>query len=214
MADAFGPLAQSLARWRVGMLAVRLGDPDGALVYAEAMAQIVAQKCVVQGDGPSRYFRGWALAHQGDPARGLSMIRDGLERHTAIGMLAHSTEVMGYAVDALVLMRDWDRAQRQLDDAFAKVRELDEREYLSILLIQQARIALGRGERDAAYRTLRESVAVARAQEAPGFELKCACELVEHPDSTPEDRAALAALVSRFAEGLDTSDFKRARALV
>jgi len=214
MAEKFGPMAQSLAHWRAGMLAVRLGDAEAAFTHGEAMERIVAQKCIVQGDGPSRYFRGWALAQQGEHAKGLELIRDGLERHLAIGMIAHCTEVMGYAVDALLLAREWDHAQRMLETAFVKARELDEQEYVPVLLIQQAQIAHGRGETDAAYRTLQESVAMSRRQEARGVELRAASELAAHAGATAADRAALATLVAAFTEGHDTRDYRRAKAVL
>ena len=71
-------------------------------------------------------------------------------------------------------------------------------------------IAQGRGNAAGANRFLQEAVGMARTQEAPGFELKAACALVEHPSSTPADREELGQLVASFTEGLDTPDVVRA----
>jgi DNA-binding winged helix-turn-helix (wHTH) protein/tetratricopeptide (TPR) repeat protein len=213
--DALGqPLAQSLARWRAGMLEVRLGNPQKVIEHAAAIEIIVARTTVGQADGPSRYLRGWAMAQQGNPHEGLVKIRDGLARHLKIGMQASSTEVMGYAAEALLLAEDWHGAEKELAAAFARARELEEQVYVPVLLMLQARLSQGRGDSAAAYKWLTEAVQLARKQEAPGFELKAACALVEHPASTQSDRSALAELFASLTEGHDIPDMRRARQLL
>jgi DNA-binding winged helix-turn-helix (wHTH) protein/tetratricopeptide (TPR) repeat protein len=212
MSEQLGqPLAQSLAHWRAGMLEVRLGNPDKVIEHAGRIEQIVAKTSVSQGDGPSRYLRGWALAHQGQPREGLELIRDGLARHLRIGMIASSTEVMGYAIEALVLAREWQAADTELAQTFARARELDEHVYVPVLLLLQARVAQGLGDERRAYGCLQEAVRTARSQEAWGFELKAAIALAEHASSTDADRDELAELLARLTEGYDTPDFMRAR---
>ncbi|HET9472969.1 MAG TPA: AAA family ATPase, partial [Steroidobacteraceae bacterium] len=208
------PLAQSLARWRAGQLEVRIGNPHKVIEHADAIQVIVSKTTVWQADGPSRYLRGWALAQLGDPVTGLAHIRDGLERHLRIGMISSSPEVMGFAVEALILAGDWQGATRELAAAFARARELDEQMYVPILLTLQARVAQGQGDQAAAYRWLQEAVRVARQQEARGFELKAACSLVAHPSSTAEDRQELAHLLDDLTEGHDIPDVLRGRNLV
>jgi tetratricopeptide (TPR) repeat protein len=207
------PIAQVLARWRAAMLEVRLCSPHRVLEHANVIEGIVSKTFLAQGDGPSRYLRGWALARLGDPVGGLAQIRDGLARHLAIGMISSCTEVMGYAAEALILAGDWLAAEKELADAFSRVRELDEHVYVPILLTLKARVASGQGDETAAYRLLQEAVQVARSQEAPGFELKAALALAEHPSKTNDDVRALSDLVASFTEGLDTRDVLRAREL-
>ena len=208
------PLAQVLAHWRAGMLEVRLGRPERVIEHADRVAGVVGKTCIAQGDGPSRYLRGWAEARLGDPARGLANILDGLERHLRIGMIANSTEVMAYAAEAQVLARDFKGAARQLAEAFARSRDLDEQDYVPILLLLQARVADGQGDAAGALRWLREAVRIARAQQAQGFELKAAIALAEHPASDPADREALSALCAQLREGHDIPDMQRARQLI
>ena len=208
------PLTRSLAHWRAGMLEVRFENPEAVLKHAEALQKIVETTTVTQGDGPARYLRGWALARLGDPKVGLELIHDGLERHLRIGAIANSTEVMGYAAEAMVLAGDWTAAERQLTTAFDRARDLGEWVYSPMLMLLQARVAEGRGDSAFALRRLREAVATARKQEAPGFELKVACALAQHPDGMPEDRVALADLLKKLPEGHDTPDVIRARSLL
>ena len=208
------PLTRSLAHWRAGMLEVRFENPEGVLKHADAIREIVETTTVSQGDGAARYLRGWAMARLGDPKGGLELIRDGLERQLRIGAIANCTEVMGYAAEARILARDWAGAEKELSTAFDRARELGEWVYSPMLMLLEARAALGRGDSAFALHRLREAVAMAQEQEAPGFELKVACTLVEHADSTSKDRAALAALLKELPEGLDAPDILRARALL
>ena len=214
MSEELGqPLAQSLAHWRAGMLEVRLGNPERVIEHARRIEQIVARTSVSQGDGPSRYLRGWALAQMGAPREGLELIRDGLARHLRIGMIASSTEVMGYAAEALILANEWEAAGKELTQAFAQARALDEHVYVPMLLLSQAKIARGQGDHAAAYKWLQEAVRTARDQEAMGFELVACCALVEHETSTADDRRRLAELTRCFTEGLDTPLLQRAKTL-
>ncbi len=208
------PLAQVLARWRAAMLEVRLGNPDKVIEHAEAIANVVGKTCVAQGDGPSRYLRGWVLGQRGQKREALDLIHDGLERHLRIGMIASCTEVMSYGVDALIVAGDWEAANKELALAFGRAREMDEHYYLPVLLIQQSRVAQGLGDETRALHWLREAVRMAREQEAPGFELKAANALVAHSASTPDDRAALKSLLEGLTEGRDTADHQRGMALI
>jgi DNA-binding winged helix-turn-helix (wHTH) protein/tetratricopeptide (TPR) repeat protein len=208
------PMAQVLAHWRSGMLEVRLGRPEKVLEHADRITSVVAKTTLAQGDGPSRYLRGWAEAQLGNARAGFEMIRDGLERHLRIGMIANSTEVLAYAAEALILAGDYDGAATQLAEAFARSRELDEQDYLPVLLLLQARVAQGKGDAAAAYQWLGEGVRIARAQESAGMELKVSCARAEHPLATEEDRSKLAALVQGLTEGHDIADMQRARGLM
>jgi tetratricopeptide (TPR) repeat protein len=215
LADSVGqPLAQSLAHWRAGMLEIRFEDPERVLDHALAIERIVTRTSVVQGEGPSLYLRGWALARRGDAHEGLLLIRNGLERHLRIGMIASCTEVMGYAVEALILARDWAGASEELARTFARAREIDEHAYLPALLLLQSRVARGQGDEAAGYRWLEEAWRVSREQEASGFELKAAIALVEHPAATSGHRDALRGLLTTLTEGHDSPDVLRARALI
>jgi DNA-binding winged helix-turn-helix (wHTH) protein/tetratricopeptide (TPR) repeat protein len=208
------PIAQSLARWRAGMLEVRLGDPDKVIEHADALALVVASTGIQQGDGPSRYLRGWAMAQRGEAREGVALIRDGLERHLRIGMISSSTEVMGYCAEALIIAGDLEAANRELTLAFARSRELEEHYYLPVLLMLQARVVAGQGDESASYRWLQEAVRTAREQEAAGFELKAANALAAHSASTANDRHSLKALLEGFTEGHDTADYQRGMSLV
>jgi hypothetical protein len=129
-------------------------------------------------------------------------------------MIANSTEVMAYAAEALILAKDFEGASRQLAEAFARSRELDEQDFVPMLVLLEARVAEGTGDASAAYGWLGEAVRLARSQQADGLELKVSCARVEHPLSSTADRDELAALFGRLAEGHDIADMQRARRLL
>jgi hypothetical protein len=67
-AQAIGqPMALMLARWCCCMLEIRSGEIERVRPHAQALAECVDRHAVAQGDGPSRWYRGWVLAHDGDP---------------------------------------------------------------------------------------------------------------------------------------------------
>ncbi len=129
-------------------------------------------------------------------------------------MRAGSSEVLGYAAEALLLAGDIDAAQAQLREALQIADELGERMYLPQLLLLEAAIARTQGRSDAGASSARLAIEEARCQEAPWLELLALVYLCEHHDATAEERIALAALVSRLPEAMDTQAVRRARAVV
>ena len=215
LAEQLGqPLSQMLAYWRAGMLEVRFENPQGVLKHAEKLHEIAETSTVTQGLGAAYYLQGWAVARLGDPKRGLGLIQDGIERKKKVGGISNSTEVLGYAAEAMLLAGDWDGAELQVSQAFDRARELGEWPYAPMLTLLSARAAQGRADSALALERMREAVRQARQQEAPGFELKAACWLVEHPGSMPDDRTALASLLKTLPGGAVTPDTLRARALL
>ena len=178
------------------------------------MRALVDESEVAQGQMACRWFHGWADARMGRPRDGYRRIREAYEDNTRLGMQAGGSEVLGYATEALVLAGDWDGAQRELEDALQVANRLGERVYLPQLLVMQAAIARGRGEREAADTAIRRAIAEARAQEAPWLELLALIELCDRHSATAEDRRALAALVDQLPEALNTAAAGKARALL
>ena len=212
--EALGhPLTQTLARWRAGMLEVRLCNPHKVIEHASAIETIVNKTSITQGDGPSRYLRGWATAQLGDPRSGLEQIREGLARHLRVGMISSSTEVMGYAAEALVLAGDWAAAEQELDAAFAQVRALDENAYVPMLLILRARVAQGRGDCGRRIQIPAGSGAHGSYPGSAGLRTEGGLRAGRASGEHAADREALGQLVASFTEGLDTPDVVRARRL-
>ncbi len=208
------PMAQMVAIWCNALLEVRLGSAERVAALADEMHALVDKFGLALGRNACRWFRGWADARMGKPREGYELIRDAYEANTRLGMLAGTSEVLGYAAEALVLAGDLDRAREQLHEALQVADKLVERVYLPQLYLIEAAIARTRGELAVANASVRRAVAEAKNQGAPWLELMALLELWEQDGSTAQDRRALAALVDRLPEATDTKAYKKARAVL
>jgi ATP/maltotriose-dependent transcriptional regulator MalT len=160
-----------------------------------------------------RFFKGWADAHRGRPDEAFRLIREAFEDNVRMGMIAGGSEVLGFAVEALLLAGDYEEAQRQLEQALQIANTHGERVYLPQLLLFKARIARACGQASIALDLVHEAIAEARAQQAPWLELTALVELGEHGGASVKERRALAALVDALPEARDTALMARARVL-
>ena len=208
------PMAQGVALWLTARFEVRLGHAECVADLANEMQAITDESGFAHGRVACRWFRGWALAHMGDPRGGYCLLREAYEENERLGMHSGASEVLGYGAEALVLAGDWSAAQKQLDEALHIADALGERVYLPQLLLTEAAIADARGEAAVACEWFRRAVAEAHAQEAPWLELTTLLALCESDHATVEDRRALAALVDQLPEAADTTAVGRAHALL
>ena len=208
------PTARVLTIWMDAMLQIRLGRHQRVAALAEEMAPLVEEAAFAQARSPVEWYRGWAQAHAGEPREGFLRIRAAFEANTALGMLAGGSEILGYAVEALVLAQDWDGAQEQLAQALRVVDTLGERVYLPQLLLLQAAIARGRSDGVEAEACVRRALAEAREQESPWQELVALIALCEHHAVTSIERQELATLLAQVPEAADTPQAASARALL
>jgi DNA-binding winged helix-turn-helix (wHTH) protein len=208
------PMARLVAIWCDALCEVRLGDAARVAALADDMRALVDEFALAQGRSAARWFRGWADARTGQPREGYRRIRAALEENVQLGMLAGGSENIGYAVEALVLARDWQGARHELEEAFRFAETHEERVYLPQLFLLEATIARGCGDPGSAQAAVRRAIAEARAQEAPWLEMMALVELCAHDGPAAEDRRALAALADQLSEAVGTSVLERARALV
>jgi DNA-binding winged helix-turn-helix (wHTH) protein/tetratricopeptide (TPR) repeat protein len=208
------PIALMITMWFDALCEIRFGDADRVATLAEEMHSLVEEFALAQGKTACRWFRGWADAHRGEPLEGFRLIRAAYEENRALGMIAGSSETLGYAAEALVLHRDWDGAAEQLRQAMEIVTSCGERVYLPQLLLTGSSIARARGKLDDADASIRSAIAEARAQGALWLELVALTELCLHATATGDDHHRLRTLVDQLGETRDTSVLARARALV
>ncbi|HUH93107.1 MAG TPA: AAA family ATPase [Casimicrobiaceae bacterium] len=208
------PMARMVAIWCNALFEVRLGDAERVAALADEMQALVDKFGLAHGRNACRWFRGWADARMGKPREGHALIREAYEANTRLGMLAGTSEVLGYAAEALLLAGDLDRAREQLDEALQVADKLAERVYLPQLYLIEAAIARARGGLSVAHASIRRAIAEARNQGAPWIELIALLELWEQDGATAQDRHALAALVDRLPEATETTAVAKARALL
>ncbi len=208
------PMTRLVAAWHEALFEVRLGNADRVATLADDMQALVDEFSLAQGRTACRWWSGWAEARKGEPLEGYRRIREAYEENIRLGMRAGASEVLGYAVEALLLGGDADAAQAELEEALQIADELGERVYLPQLLLLEAAIARARGRADAGAASVQRALEEARTQEAPRLELLALVDLCEHDLASAEDRHALHALVDRLPEAAATQPGMKARALL
>lgn len=208
------PMARLVVAWYEALFELRLGRADRVKALADEMNSLVDEFSLYLGRAASRWFRGWADSRLGMPREGYDGIQAANAEELRSGMKAAASESLGYAAEALLLTGDTQAAQAALDEALESAADQSERIYLPQLHLLQAAIARARGDRSEAEDAVRRAVAEARAQEAAWLELLALLELCESGYAAAADRRALARLLDRLPETVDTDAARRARALL
>jgi len=207
------PMTRLVAAWYEALLEVRLGDADRVAMLANEMQTLVDEFSLTQGRTACGWFRGWAEARKDRPREGYRLIREALEQNIGLGMRAGSSEVLGYAAEALLLAGDGAAAQAQLQEALKIADELGEGVYMPQLLLLEADIARAMGRPEAGAACAERAIEEARVRDSPWFELHGLVDLCEPGGAGADDRQAVRALVERSPEAADTDLVQRARAL-
>ena len=164
------PMARLVAIWHGALLEVRLGNAERVAELADEMRALVDEFALAHGETACRWFRALADARLGKPRHAYRAIREAYEDNVRLGMLAGSSEVLGYAAEALLLAHDFEAARTQLAEALDYAGKLGERVYLTQLHLIDARIAEALGERDRARESIARAFAEAKSQEARWLE--------------------------------------------
>jgi DNA-binding winged helix-turn-helix (wHTH) protein/tetratricopeptide (TPR) repeat protein len=208
------PMARMVACWFGALLHVRLQDVDKVSKFTEELDAVTEEAALAQGRAPSRWYRGWVQAHRGEPHDGYRLIKEAFEDNSALGMMSGASEVLAYAAEALVLARDWDAAEREIEAALDMDRRFGERHYVPQLLLLRSSIAAARGERNRARELATAAHDEASAQEALWSRIVALLFLCEQDDARPADYEALATACTRVEGGARTSVMQRANAVL
>jgi len=194
-------MARTIALWCTAMFAMRMRRPEFVRECAQKLDKLVVDNVLVQAEGPRRWIAGWAEAYLGSPRSGLRLILEGWALNQRLGMISGAAEVIGYAVEALILAEDWPQAQARLDEARQLSERLGERILFTYQHMLQGRIELGRGDVSAARQALHAGVDEARSQGSIWMQLRMLAILCQLPDATPRDLEALRQVYGQLREG-------------
>ena len=208
------PGPQLAVLWFDALFGVLIGEPERVRDVGEQMRALVDKYAREGVRAAQLWFCGWAEAHLGDPRAGYRLIREGCDLAVRVGIRAWRSETLGYAAEALARAGDWSAARQELEAALQCTNAIGERQYLTPLLLLDARISDALDEPARARESTLQAVAEARAQEALWFQVSALSALCEREDKTAEDVASLRLVLDQLTEGLDTAPVEKARALL
>ena len=161
---------------------------------------------------------GWALAAQGQPAKGILMIRQGIDDCLASGMQAMLTLYYAMLAQAHGWLGEHEQALVILDGAQAMAHRNHEYFWLAELHRLKGDMLLAlRDSRIDAESCYRQALLVAREQSTHSHELRAAmslARLMQRKGRLTEGRDVLAPALAWFTEGFETHDLREAGALL
>jgi class 3 adenylate cyclase/predicted ATPase len=184
------------------------------LAAAETLA--VEQRLVPFFD--ARVLRGGILTAQDAGADVVALIREGLADRQKPGANKLGRPYgLGLLSEALARSGDHDAALAAVREALAAAAEIGERWWDAELHRLKGLRLLARGGVDDAQAALRDSLRIAREQQAKSLELRAATSLARlwgEQGRREKARKLLAPVYGWFTEGFDTADLKEAKALL
>jgi len=110
-----------------GERAQLLGDAPAARACAEAVLALAAEHDMPMWRGYGLVFRGWALAAEGRPEDGASLVRQGMAGLDALGTLFHRTHHLGLLAGIEARLGDPAAGLRLLEEAYEEVARTEVR---------------------------------------------------------------------------------------
>jgi adenylate cyclase len=160
---------------------------------------------------------GRALVELGEVKRGLRVLEEGMAAHTITRSALLRPYYFVLLAGALLRVKEYERAQRALDDARAVAASTSQHAYASELQRLQAELLTLTGNRDGAELSYREALATANAQGALWLELRAArafANFLAAAERVDEARSILQPTLERVTEGRATLDYVYADGLL
>jgi DNA-binding winged helix-turn-helix (wHTH) protein/predicted ATPase len=212
------PYSLAYAQNWAAVLHHRRRDVPAVQAQAEALLALATAQGFSVYAGWGIYWRGWALAMQGQGTAGLTQMQQGLEAIFAtqtliqplcLLLLAEATGHVGQVVEGLRLLAEalgvFEASGR--GDLLAEAYRLQ-----GEFLLRQAVPEVAKAEA-----CLQQALAIARRQEAKAWELRVATSLAQlwqRQGKRAEAYHLLDVVYGWFTEGCDTAELQEARALL
>ena len=151
-------------------------EPGLVLRLADEFVNFTTQHGMSDHRAKGLIFRGWAVAMQDDPARGLDMLEEGLARQKEIGTLEDFPIYVCLLAEAMARAGKSERAVEELQSARAEFARLGLRFWMPEVLRSLADVALKADPKAAAeaQMLLIEAATLAEAQGVPMLGLRIA----------------------------------------
>jgi predicted ATPase len=194
------------------------GNAAAVFAAAKELWELSAQLGFSQFQACAQMFLGWALARSGEALQGIAQMSEGLGILQPIGASMFMPRAGCLMADAHLMAHRYREGLGHVAQAL-HFTETGDQSCLARLYHLRAELLLHlHGTGDAAVEaSLRQAIAVARRQEAKGWELPATTSLARlwvDCGRRREARDLLAPIYGWFTEGFDTPDLQTARALL
>jgi predicted ATPase len=195
------------------------GEPEIVLERTAELIAVAEEKKFPSWAASGIFFRGWALAAEGEVARGSGLMVRGLAARQTMAIGLQLPYYLGLLAGVHMAGGNPTEALARLDEAMTAVEKRDERWFEAELHRLRGEALLRCGDRDpaAAEACFLDAIAVARSQGARWWELRASRSLARLWAERGERHKAhdlLAPVYGWFTEGFDTREIKAAKALL
>ena len=192
----------------------------GDLAAAERYAAMLRAHTTMHALGVWRSyadcFEGEILVRRGDIARGLALLRAGVDELRRDGFGQYQTVFLMAFARGLAAAGETAEAAAVIAEGLLRCERTAERWCLAELQRASGEIALAGGAEAAAEAAFEQALATARAQDVPAWELRAATSLARlwRDRRRGDATALLASVYERFSEGFETEDLVGAAAVL
>jgi predicted ATPase len=208
-----------MARHFAAYLHHRRREAPAVQVQADALLPLATAQGFPLWVGYGTFWRGWALAVQGQGAVGLAQMHHGMAAILATGQTLTRPLCLVLLAEAAGHAGQVEEGLRLLAEALASLETSGRGDLLAEVYRLQGELLLRHATPDAAQAEacFHQALAVARRQQAKSWELRAAMSLSrlwQQQGKRAEARELLAPIYGWFTEGFDTADLQEAKALL
>jgi DNA-binding SARP family transcriptional activator/tetratricopeptide (TPR) repeat protein len=195
-----------------------LWDRQRLLQIAEEMFALATRYSFPLWVADSAVHYGFVLASQGETARGIAHLRQGLDFYKAVELRLYVPYGLAYLAEVYRQNGQRTEALAVLDEALDMVEQTGETFWQAELLRLRGEVLLASGATEhEVERWYQQALQVARQQEAKSLELRAAMSLSrlwQQQGRRAQAHALLAGIYEWFTEGFNTADLQAAKALL
>jgi predicted ATPase/class 3 adenylate cyclase len=188
-----------------------------ALKHAEQLLELSTEHGFAMRTAQATFLKGWALAAEEEPKKGVEDMRRGLAAWRATGAETHVPDFLALIAEICGKIGEIEEGLQLLDEALTLVENTKECWWEAELQrlkgdLLMASDANNQAEAEECYH---QAIAVSRHQQAKSLELRTAISLARlwQSQGKPDDaRELLAPIYGWFTEGFDTADLQDAKA--
>jgi predicted ATPase len=192
-------------------------DPRRAAAQADEAVTHSIKHGLAESEYRARFTQGALLAQNGDPQRGIELMRSAIAAAESSAVRTRRTLYLGHIAHAHATLGEPEVGLDLLHEAIQTAEITNERFFLAELYRLQANMLSALGKKGEAEAGLRRALTIAQQQQARWWELRAATGLAKHWHDEGKYREAYSLLqpvYSWFVEGFDTTDLKNAKALL